>query len=72
MLLFRSEEHIERWCGSKGVQRGATLTPQQTWELARVFYSRKLDPDWQRAPVGEIEATFARIGLTGDFWSLSS
>jgi hypothetical protein len=71
MLLFRSEEHLERWLAERGSQRGATMTPEQQWELAMAWYSDKLSPDYRRKTPQEAEATFERIGLTGPFWRLS-
>jgi hypothetical protein len=70
MLLFRAEEHIDRWCSQWNQPRGATLSIQQAWELARAWYGNKMRRDWRRATLEETEALLARIGLTGPFWSL--
>lgn len=70
MLLFRSEEHVERWCAVKGLPRGATLTPEQSWQLARTWYSNRMDPDYRRKTAEEAEAIFAELGLSGPFWRL--
>jgi hypothetical protein len=70
MLLFRDEEHIDRWCESRGLDRGATLTPQQGWDLAHGWYKDKLSPVWRRHTVEETEALLARVGLTSPFWNL--
>jgi hypothetical protein len=70
MLLFQSEEHIGRWCTSRDVPRGATMTPDQGWKLARAWYADKLHPEWRRKTVDEAEAVFKEIGLTASFWSL--
>ncbi|HEY1251906.1 MAG TPA: hypothetical protein VGH97_12010 [Thermoanaerobaculia bacterium] len=70
MLLFRDEEHVDRWCRTRNLDRGATLTPQQGWELARGWYENKLRPDWRRHTLEEAEALFAAIGLTDPFWNL--
>ncbi len=56
MLLFRSEEHVERWCAVNGLPRGATLTPEQGWQLARAWYGNRMDPDYRRKTVEEAEA----------------
>ncbi len=68
MLLFRSEEHIDRWCAFRELPRGATLTPEQNWQLARAWYGDKLSPSWRRNTAEEAEALFRRIGLSGSFW----
>jgi hypothetical protein len=50
--------------------RGAVLTLEQTWALAKVWYSDRLDPAWRRRSAAETSAAFAAIGLSGEFWSL--
>jgi hypothetical protein len=70
MLLFRGEEHIDRWCMQWNQHRGATLTIDQAWQLADAWYGNKMDPSWRRATVDETEDLLAKLGLTGPFWSL--
>lgn len=71
MLLFRSEEHVDRWCASWRLERGATLTPLQTWRLAHAWYSAdRRDPAWRRRTVEETETLLDSLGLVGEFWSL--
>lgn len=70
MLAFRSEATVERWCELRGVPQGDVFSIEQAWELGRAWYADKLSPDWRRATAEEAEATFARIGLAGDFWRL--
>ena len=66
MLLFSSEEHLER----SGKPKGASMTPEQMWRLADTWYHDRDDPDWRRRSTDEAEEVFAEIGLKGDFWSL--
>ena len=70
MLLFRAEEHIDRWCSQWNQPRGATLTIAQAWKLAQAWYGNKMERDWRRATVEETEALLLELGLTGSFWSL--
>ena len=70
MLLFRSEEHLDRWCAAREMPRGGVLTPEQAWRLALAWYKNKLRPDWRRHTLDEAEALLADIGLTGPFWNL--
>jgi len=72
MLLFRSEEHVETWNERRGIPRGATLTLDQQWELARIWYADRMSPAWRRRTPEEAEAVFERIGLTGGFWRLTN
>ena len=71
MLAFRSEPHVDRWCDSRQVGRGASFPLEQAWQLGKVWYADKLSPDWQRATPAEAEAAFAAIGLKGEFWRLT-
>jgi hypothetical protein len=68
MLAFRSEGHVDRWCNSRRVPRGASFSLEQAWELGRAWYADKLSPDWRRATKDEAQAVFDGIGLAGDFW----
>jgi hypothetical protein len=71
MLLFRSEEHVERWCRQWGLPRGATLTLEEGWRLALAWF--RVDrgaPEWRRPPVEEIERLFESLGFSGAFWAL--
>ena len=71
MLLFRSEEHVERWCEAWRLDRGAVLAPEQAWRLARAWYAvDRREPTWRRPTVDECETLFAELGLTGEFWKL--
>ena len=70
MLLFRSEEHVARWCSARALPHGATLTLEQCWRLARGWYKDKVKPDWRRHTLEETEALMTECGLTGPFWNL--
>ena len=69
MLLFRDEEHIDRWRMARDLPRGGILSPEQGWRLAHGWYKDKVKPDWRRHTLEETEALLTGIGLTGSFWS---
>jgi hypothetical protein len=71
MLLFRSEQHVERWCAQWKRPRGGTLTLSQGWRLAREWYRDRLSPAWRPKTVPEAQAALASIGLVGKFWKLA-
>jgi hypothetical protein len=71
MLLFRSEEHVDRWAQARRAPRGATLTMQQLWGLASVWYHDRLSPNWRRRTAEEAQGVFESFGLTGAFWRLT-
>jgi hypothetical protein len=65
MLLFRDEEHVERWCRARDITQGAILTPNQGWRLAHAWYKDKVQPDWRRHTLEETEELLGSIDLTG-------
>jgi hypothetical protein len=72
MLLFRSEEHIDRWCEAWAQPRGGTLTLEQGWKLANAWYGKdRRDADWRRKTPDEASAVFEEIGMIGPFWQLT-
>ena len=71
MLLFRSEEHVERWCRDRGDPKGGVLTLEQLWQLASIWYRNRLTPDWRRRSAEEAQEVFSSLGLTGEFWQLA-
>lgn len=71
MLAFRSEAHVERWCGERRIERDAVFSLEQAWGLGRDWYGDRLSPDWRRRTPAEAEALFASLGLTGSFWRLT-
>lgn len=71
MLLFRSEEHVDRWCKLWGQPRGITFSAEQAWQLAKEWYGAdRREPAWRRKTVDEAEAIFAQLGFASDFWRL--
>jgi Alkylmercury lyase len=71
MLLFRSEDHIDAWCRQWKLERGAELSLDQAWRLARAWYGPdRRDPSWRRKTVEETEALLSQLGLTSPFWRL--
>lgn len=71
MLLFRSEEHAERWREKAKPPASTILTIEQATGLAHAWYKNKLDPDWRRLATDEAETLFDDLGLDPEFWRLS-
>jgi len=69
MLLFRSEEHVERWLA--GRTPGATISVGTLCDLAHAWWRDRLDPGWRPHTREQNQAILDRLGLTGDFWTLS-
>ena len=70
MLLFRSEEHLGRWLDSREAERGGVMTLEQTWRLAKGWYSGRLLSTWRARSVEEAQAVIDGAGLAGNFWQL--
>ncbi len=68
MLIFRSEDHVDRWCQAWKLTRGAILTLEQAWKLADAWYRDRMTPDWRRRSADEAHELFASLGLNSDFW----
>ena len=68
MLLFRSEEHLERWLA--GRTRGATISAGRLCDLAQAWWSDRLDPDWRPHSREQNQAILDGLGLTGPAWNL--
>jgi hypothetical protein len=50
---------------------GASVTVQTAYDLATLWYRKRMDADWNPPSADEAESIFRRFGLTGDFWNLS-
>jgi len=68
MLVFRSEEHVDRWCAVRGLPRRPVVTLDQLWQLAVAWYSNRLTPEARRPMGAEVREIFQRLGLTDPFW----
>jgi hypothetical protein len=71
MLLFRSEEHVDRWCKTWNAPRGEVLTLDQCWRLAQAWYGDRMSPKWLPRSTAELQALLASVGLAGEFWRLA-
>ncbi len=72
MLLFWSEEHIDKWCRDWNLPKGETVDLDKCCKLAYEWYGPdRREPEWRRRTVEEAEAVFAKLGFTSAFWSLS-
>ncbi len=70
MLLFRSEDHVRRWCRAWKLERGAVFSLEKGWRLAKVWYADRLDPAWQPFTPAEAAVLLRRLGFTSPFWRL--
>jgi hypothetical protein len=69
MNLFRSEEHIARWLGTR--EPGATIPVATLAELAFAWWDDRIATDWAPHTREQNMAILADLGLVGDFWELA-
>ena len=70
LLPFRSPADVTAWGERHGLPIGQVLPLAQLADLARRWYGRHAEPDWQKLSVGEAAGVFRAAGLTGEFWRL--
>jgi len=70
MLLFRSEEHINRWRKQWNQPRGAAFSLEKGWHLAQGWFGERLALERRKTPE-EAQALFASLGFTSEFWQLT-
>jgi len=68
MLLFRSEENVNRWCKEHEIPRRPILSLDQLWHLAVAWYENRLTVESRRPGPDEMVTVFSSIGLEGPFW----
>ena len=59
---------MDRWCTVRGRSRGAVISLETTWALARAWYADRLDPGCQLLTAAETQALFTGLCLAGPFW----
>jgi hypothetical protein len=72
MSLFRSEEHMDRWLAREKKTRGAVVSLEQVWRLAKAWYTDPRDLSWRPRTRAESQAVLSSVGLTSEFWQLPS
>ena len=68
MLLFQSEEWIDKWCKRKDLERGEVLTIHQVWELSKLWYQDRMSVDYHGRSIEQGAEVFRQAGLTSEFW----
>jgi hypothetical protein len=71
MLIFRSEEHLDRWLAA-GHPAGERMTIDQQWALANSWFAGRHETAWTKRTPAEAETVLRDCGLTGTFWRLET
>ena len=70
MLLFRSEEWVDKWCKRNNLERGEMLSLQQVWELSKLWYGNRMSLEYRGRSMEQVAEIFKQAGLTSKFWYL--
>ena len=70
MSLFRSEEHVDRWLQQAGRRRGATVSLETIWKLAKAWYVDPRAANWRPRTRDESQQVLHSVGLVDEFWTL--
>jgi len=68
MLLFQSEEWIDKWCQRNNITRGEVLTLPQVWGLSKLWYDNRLSLEYHGRSTEQVAEIFKHVGLMSDFW----
>jgi hypothetical protein len=72
MLLFRSEENVNRWCEERSIPRRPLVSLEQLWQMSIAWYANRLTVESRRPDADEMVEIFADVGLKGPFWNPKS
>jgi hypothetical protein len=70
MLLFQSEEWVEKWCKRHNLERGEMLSLGQVWELSKLWYGNRMSLEYHGRSMEQVAEIFKQAGLTAKFWYL--
>ena len=70
MLLFRSEEWVDKWCKRNNLKRGEMLSIQQVWELSKLWYGNRMSLEYHGRSMEQVAEVFKQAGLKSKFWYL--
>ncbi|MCB9145293.1 MAG: hypothetical protein H6635_07985 [Anaerolineales bacterium] len=68
MLLFRSEEWVDKWCKRNNLERGEMLSLQQVWELSKLWYGNRMSLEYHGRSMEQVADIFKQTGLNAKFW----
>lgn len=68
MLLFQSEEWVDKWCKRNNLERGEMLSIQQVWELSKLWYGNRMSLEYHGRSMEQVAEIFKQAGLKSNFW----
>lgn len=70
MLIFQSEEWVDKWCKRNNLERGEMLTTQQVWELSKLWYGNRMSLEYHGRSMEQVADVFRQAGLISKFWNV--
>ena len=70
MLLFQSEEWVDKWCKRNNLERGEILSVQQVWDLSKLWYGNRMSLEYHGRSMEQVAEVFRQAGLKSKFWYL--
>lgn len=61
---------MDRWRHLWNQPRGEIISLEQQWRLAQAWYHDRMEFDWRRKTLAEIDALWEALGFTSAFWYL--
>ena len=68
MLLFQSEEWVDKWCKRHNLERGEMLSLGQVWGLSKLWYGNRMSLEYHGRSMEQVAEIFKQAGLTAKFW----
>ena len=68
MLLFQSEEWIDKRCKRNNLAHGESLTLGQVWELSKLWYGNRMSMEYHGRSTEQVAEIFKQAGLKSKFW----
>ena len=70
MLLFQSEEWIDKWCKRNNLEHGESLSLGQVWKLSKLWYGNRMSMEYHGRSSEQVAEIFKQAGLISEFWDV--
>ena len=70
MLVFESEEQIDKWSKKHNIPKGDIQPIDRIWNFSKKWYGNHLNPDWTKWTIEEAKEMFREFELSDRIWKL--
>tara|TARA_Y100000385_G_scaffold287887_2_gene353175 strand:- start:3530 stop:4210 length:681 start_codon:yes stop_codon:yes gene_type:complete len=70
MLVFESEEQIDKWSKKHNIPKGDIQPIDRIWNFSKKWYGNHLNPDWAKWTIEEAKEMFREFELNDRIWKL--